>query len=415
MPIKIAIKVGQFPAIPQTYVVYHAVALIERGYDVTILCGKKNGIEETSQPELIKKYSLLEKTVLLPVYSKTTLIKRFKTLAERVTTLHFVKLLQTLNTYKYGKKGLKGDYILHAKEIKLYNSFDLIHIHFGSYKSPLDVYKALGLIQPKIVLTLHGADVFFENELKKKRRQAEFKSAFRYFELITTNTPFLKRQIEEVGCNKKKLMDLKMPIDVDFFKPSESNQTKNEVFHILSIGSLIKWKTIKYGILAINELVKKGYPIQYTIVGKGPEKASLEKLIVDNHLEKVVYLVGTKTQAELLSLLHKSYLFLLPSTFDSLGRRETQGVVSGEAQAAGLPVIAFNSGGIPYTLENGVSGLLAAEQDYKAMACNIESLLLNPEKRNQMAKAARNHVVNKYSLNSIMDHWHGIYQNLLKN
>ncbi len=60
-----------------------------------------------------------------------------------------------------------------------------------------------------------------------------------------------------------------------------------------------------------------------------------------------------------------------------------------EAFAAGVPVIAYASGGIPELIENGVTGVLTPSPDPSALADAIANLLARPEKMERMAYAAR--------------------------
>ena len=104
----------------------------------------------------------------------------------------------------------------------------------------------------------------------------------------------------------------------------------------------------------------------------------------------------------------------MTSTYDETGRRETQGVVTGEAQACGLPVIAFRSGGVPYTIIEGKTGYLSAENDYKDLANNIEKLILDEKTRHDMGESARHFIDRKYSLKVVSEIWRKQYKMLLE-
>ena len=57
-----------------------------------------------------------------------------------------------------------------------------------------------------------------------------------------------------------------------------------------------------------------------------------------------------------------------------------------EAMASGLPVFATNHGGIPEAVENGISGVLVAEGDHRALA---RALLEAVQDRHQIAELGR--------------------------
>ena len=178
---------------------------------------------------------------------------------------------------------------------------------------------------------------------------------------------------------------------------------------MLSVGRLIKLKGHEFGIHAIHGLRAKGYAIKHTIIGSGEEMNPLKKLIAELGLEDVVTIEGNRTQAEVLQAMRASDIYLMTSTCDASGRREAQGVVVGEAQACGLPIVAFRSGGIPSMICEGETGLLIAENDVEQMIEKLEVLIQDPELRKRMGTAARSFVEKNFSLRSIHRTWEEVY------
>jgi glycosyltransferase involved in cell wall biosynthesis len=78
--------------------------------------------------------------------------------------------------------------------------------------------------------------------------------------------------------------------------------------------------------------------------------------------------------------------------------KEAWGMALLEAQAAGLPVVAGRSGGIPDILRDGTTGLLAPEGDAAAFAAAIETLAADREKLAAMGAAARANVLAAHDL-----------------
>ena len=67
---------------------------------------------------------------------------------------------------------------------------------------------------------------------------------------------------------------------------------------------------------------------------------------------------------------------------------ESQGIVFAEAMAAGLPIVATNSGGIPYVVHDDDNGIFCMYGDVDAFASNMDSLLSDETSRNLIS--ARN-------------------------
>jgi glycosyltransferase involved in cell wall biosynthesis len=77
------------------------------------------------------------------------------------------------------------------------------------------------------------------------------------------------------------------------------------------------------------------------------------------------------------------------------GMREAYGLVYLEAQAIGLPVVAFDSGGVSATVKRGETALLAPEGDEAGMAAALAQLLDDPARREAMGAAARDFALNE--------------------
>jgi phosphatidyl-myo-inositol dimannoside synthase len=80
------------------------------------------------------------------------------------------------------------------------------------------------------------------------------------------------------------------------------------------------------------------------------------------------------------------------------GIRESLGMVYLEAQACGLPVVAYDNGGVPEVVRDGRTGTLVAPLDEDAFGAAIAALLADAPRRRQMGEAARRHVAQDHDL-----------------
>jgi glycosyltransferase involved in cell wall biosynthesis len=94
--------------------------------------------------------------------------------------------------------------------------------------------------------------------------------------------------------------------------------------------------------------------------------------------------------------MHRYYsacdLFVFP------GIRESLGLVFLEAQACGLPVVAFDTAGVPEAVKDGVTGLLVPAYAAKAFEEAIARLLKDSQLRRKMGRAAQSYVRQKHDL-----------------
>lgn len=115
------------------------------------------------------------------------------------------------------------------------------------------------------------------------------------------------------------------------------------------------------------------------LVGDGPHRQILEKHFANTPTFFVGYLQGVELAAAFAS----ADAFVFPS------RTETLGLVLLEAMAAGCPVVAARSGGIPDIVEDGVNGYLFDPKDESGAITATKRLLANFEERESLRRNAR--------------------------
>ena len=119
------------------------------------------------------------------------------------------------------------------------------------------------------------------------------------------------------------------------------------------------------------------------IVGEGSQQAALKKLVGDLRLNGCVTFYGKIEHSEIQSYYNQYDIFVNASNADNL-----PGVIL-EAFASGLPVISTRAGGIPYLVEEGVTGLLVDIGDCEALAEKVIRLVKDPELALTLANNAR--------------------------
>ena len=139
--------------------------------------------------------------------------------------------------------------------------------------------------------------------------------------------------------------------------------------------------------------VKKTHPdIRYVIAGEGQDKPLLERMIGELGLEENVFLAGLLQN--IAPLLKVSDIAVLPSLVEPLGMFQI------EAQYLGVPTIASDAGGIPETIVHQKTGLIAKAGHVQQWADAIVWTLNHSDEANQFAKAGREFVFAKFSLES---------------
>jgi glycosyltransferase involved in cell wall biosynthesis len=132
-------------------------------------------------------------------------------------------------------------------------------------------------------------------------------------------------------------------------------------------------------------------PWTLSVVGDGPCRAEVEAQFAELPRERIDWLGAVEPEA-VPAALREADIYVWP------GCGEAYGLAYLEAQAAGLPVIAQNTAGVPEVVRDGLTGLLSPAGDVAAFALAIERLLTDAAERRRMADAAHRFVAGERSL-----------------
>jgi len=149
---------------------------------------------------------------------------------------------------------------------------------------------------------------------------------------------------------------------------------------LLSVGMMrTRDKLDSYRVLAEALGHLKDRPWRALLVGDGPARGKVEAMMAP--LGGRVRFAGTVAHAELPATYASADLYLWPAI------NEAYGMAFLEAQAAGLPVVAGHTGGVPAVVADGVTGVLTPIGDAAAFAAATARLLDDPKKRVRLGKA----------------------------
>lgn len=156
---------------------------------------------------------------------------------------------------------------------------------------------------------------------------------------------------------------------------------------LLSVGMMrTRDKLDSYRVLADALGRLKDRPWCALLVGDGPARSEVEAMMAPLNDEgggERVRFAGAVAHADLPSIYASADLYLWPAI------NEAYGMAFLEAQAAGLPVVAGRTGGVPAVVADGITGVLTPIGDAAAFAKATVRLLEDSRERARLAKAAR--------------------------
>lgn len=133
---------------------------------------------------------------------------------------------------------------------------------------------------------------------------------------------------------------------------------------VVFVGRLARQKGVATLVEAVG-LMRE--PASVLIVGDGPERGRLEAAVSRAGLGGRITFAGFKPHAEIPAILHHADVFAVPSLYEELG------TVLIEAMAAGLPIVASRTGGIPEAV--GEAARLVEPGDAAGLAAGLDAVL----------------------------------------
>jgi len=182
---------------------------------------------------------------------------------------------------------------------------------------------------------------------------------------------------------------LRLPPFIDVAPFQAPPRAANDPPVLLSVGMMrTRDKLESYRVLAqaFARLTDKKW--RAVLVGDGPARGEIEALMAPFGAR--VRFAGAVPHTDLPALYAAADLYLWPAI------NEAYGMAFLEAQAAGLPVVAGRTGGVPAVVAEGVTGLLTPIGDAAAFAVAVARLLDAPDERARLAAAAAARVANHH-------------------
>ena len=291
--------------------------------------------------------------------------------------------------------GIWAVFFLFKKIKKKYGLPKVVHAHFTVYSGIASIIKKKYKIP--FIITEHSSLV--TKSVLSKSTKFWVKKSYPFADTIIAVSGSLSNNI----LNKLNYKSIVINNVLDTKSFSFSPRTNRGKFQFVAVGNLVYGKGHDVLINAFSKL--KADNIVLKIIGGGPLKSELEKLISDLNLTNSVFLLGRLNRNQINANFQESDAFVLAS------RGETFGVSYIEAMATGLPVIATKCGG-PEEFVNSENGCLVPIDNENSLFNAMNFIVENIETFNKGKISSA--IKEKYSPSYVSSQLSMIYRDLIE-
>ena len=235
---------------------------------------------------------------------------------------------------------------------------------------------------------------------------------YRSFARVIAISQAIARVLRERGIEDDRIEVIRSAVDAAAFAARPDCAAMRSEFGIpdgaftmAAAGQLIPRKGHRFLLEAARELKVTHPDCRLVIFGDGYLNTQLRDQAASLGLGDVVQFAGYRDDLD--SFIGCFDLFVHPASAEGLG------VATLKAQAAGVPVVGCDAGGLPEAVEHGVTGLLVQPEDAAALCEAIATLINDDALRTSMSRAGRERMQNEFSIATMADRHVALYEAIL--
>jgi len=289
------------------------------------------------------------------------------------------------------------------RELHREHRIDLIHAH-GALPCGHAAMLLSGELRIPFVVSVHGLDVFSTVQVggragKWCRRisQRAYSASRR---VICISERVREQVLQGMGRNCRTSV-VYNGVDPESFSPDEERTAQDPV--VLAVGNLLPIKGHELLVRAIASLASEFPALTLEIIGHGPEQPRLQALASELQIAERVFFRGRQSRLQVAGAMRRCNIFALPSRYEGLG------CVYLEAMSTGKPVIGCRGQGIAEVIRHGSNGFLVGPENEKELTLAMAMLLRDQGLRLRLGEAARETVLDRFTLAHQAEHLARIY------
>ncbi len=287
-------------------------------------------------------------------------------------------------------------------EVAEEHHLDLLHVHYAiphSISALLAQQMTTSRRLP-FITTLHGTDITLVGADRSYFSITKF--SIERSDGITTISEYMRQRTIDFFGVKNPIEVIHNFVNCSQYRPDEEARSKGRK-RILHISNFRPVKRVLDCIEAFAR-VRRDVDAELVMAGDGPERGPAERLARELGVSEFVRFLGKQDHME--RLIPRMHVLHLPSEMEAFG------LAALEAMACAVPPVATLTGGVPDLITHGVDGYMEPVGDVDAQAARIRELLTNDKLHANMAEAARQTAVTRFSTELVIPEYEAYYRQM---
>ncbi len=287
------------------------------------------------------------------------------------------------------------------RQLTIRTDADVVHAH--GYKADIYVYLALRGLGVPLVSTCH---TWYDTDWKASLYGRMDRFVLRKYTRVVAVSGEVEQRLLKAGVRAEKVCVVHNGIDLCPFNaslPSLRADAKEQGALLVGLVGRLAWeKGVDLFLRAAARVLVEVPEARFVVVGEGPDREKLERLIDELRIRESAVLIGRRDD---MASVYASFDVMVSSS-----RQEGMPIAILEGMASGLALVATAVGEVPTAVVNGQTGVLVPSEDIGRMAAAIVQLLRDTQLRKQLGDAARRSIEEQYSAARMTEDYLRVYE-----
>jgi glycosyltransferase involved in cell wall biosynthesis len=277
------------------------------------------------------------------------------------------------------------------------------------------IYGSLASGFGRRVPILHGEHGQLDKHHLTRKRLWQRKLLYRACKRVHTVSESLRRDLIAWGFPAAKITTVTNGVDTDRFQAPDDKKFSRQALGLPASGILLgmagrfsEFKGHALLLEAFEQLCEKGMGLHLLLLGAGgSEEAGVLAKVAASPFAGRIHAVGHQQQPE--HFYQAMDLMVFPSTHEGLSNAVL------ESMASGVPVLASEACGNGEAITNGENGFLESVETANFLSAAIARVLDDPIALELTGKKARQHMLENFSIDSMVSGYNQLYREILSN